>query len=239
MSHVAPGSAKAPITRLSDYTRQLDFLHNSNPESDVLDAELARTCTAAFGASLYEIGDQCLVNLISRSKPYTFKDAAIRFALKNGYDIAHSGGLLPVRDWQSFTLMVMAAAENSLLPANDIIGRSLRSEAARFQQLNDADGNMEGEVLWFSAEKGFGYIRPVTDDGERPRDVWFGMSEITRSGLEIPQAGQWLSFRIGQDRKNRPQATDLKRIRLYRRDVVERYFGNAWDDVLTTAILFA
>jgi cold shock CspA family protein len=204
-----------------------------------LDVELARTCTAVFGASLYEIGDQCLVDLLSRSEPYFFKDAAIEFALKNGFDIAYSGGLLPLRDWRSFTLMIMAAAENSLLPANDSIGRSLRSEAARFQQLKGADGDLIGAVLWFSAEKGFGYIRPLADEGERPRDVWLGMREITRSGLEIPHAGEWLSFRMGQDRTNRPQATELKRIRLYRRDVVESHFGNPWEEVLTTAILFA
>lgn len=234
MSHLAR------LVRLANYTRRLDSLHYADPDDQSrLDQELSKVCLTAFGASLYEIDGPQLVDLLNRSGPYAHKDGAIAFTRRHGFDIAHAGGSLLLRDWRSLTVMVMAASEGIMAPAADTFGRTLKAEAARYQQVREIEeSSVLGSVRWFSPEKGFGFLTPLTD-GEPVGDVWFGKHEVARGGLDTPRSGQCLAFNIAHDQRNRRHATNLKRLPHYRRTVVERHFGGSpWGAVLTADILY-
>ena len=51
-----------------------------------------------------------------------------------------------------------------------------------------------GEILWFDAERGFGFIRP--DMG--PRDVFMHASALEESGLPRIDAGTRVEFELVQ-----------------------------------------
>lgn len=51
-----------------------------------------------------------------------------------------------------------------------------------------------GEILWFDAERGFGFIRP--DMG--PRDVFLHASALEESGLTTIDAGARVEFELVQ-----------------------------------------
>jgi CspA family cold shock protein len=51
-----------------------------------------------------------------------------------------------------------------------------------------------GEVVWFDAPRGFGYIRP--NDGTR--FVLFHISAIQEAAVQAPTQGQRFQFEIGE-----------------------------------------
>lgn len=51
-----------------------------------------------------------------------------------------------------------------------------------------------GEILWFDAERGFGFIRP--DMG--PRDVFMHASALEEAGLSAIDAGARVEFELVQ-----------------------------------------
>lgn len=64
-----------------------------------------------------------------------------------------------------------------------------------------------GTVKWFSAQKGYGFIKP--DDGGP--DVFLHMSEIERSGYSDMRDGRPLSYEMVLDRKTgREKAGNVK-----------------------------
>jgi CspA family cold shock protein len=74
-----------------------------------------------------------------------------------------------------------------------------------------SDGKrVTGEVKWFNAEKGFGFIRP--EGADRTGDVFLGSAALDHAGLPEPQAGDKLTFIIGYDRRDRPRAEDVARV---------------------------
>jgi cold shock CspA family protein len=51
-----------------------------------------------------------------------------------------------------------------------------------------------GEILWFDAERGFGFIRP--DMG--PRDVFVHASALAETGMAPPRPGTRVEFELVQ-----------------------------------------
>lgn len=52
----------------------------------------------------------------------------------------------------------------------------------------------QGEILWFDAARGFGFIRP--DMG--PKDVFVHASALAEAGIEAPAAGTKVEFELVQ-----------------------------------------
>jgi len=62
-----------------------------------------------------------------------------------------------------------------------------------------------GNVKWFNATKGFGFIAP--EGGAK--DVFVHVSALERAGLRGLDDGQAVSFDIERDRNGRESATNL------------------------------
>lgn len=54
-----------------------------------------------------------------------------------------------------------------------------------------------GTVKWYSAEKGYGFIRP--DDGAG--DIFLHIREVEAAGIDILREGQKISYEPVSDRK--------------------------------------
>lgn len=67
-----------------------------------------------------------------------------------------------------------------------------------------------GEVKWFDARKGFGFIRP--DAG--PRDVFVHVSAVARSPFAGLETGQRLEFELTQTGDGRLLALGLREIEM-------------------------
>ncbi len=65
---------------------------------------------------------------------------------------------------------------------------------------------MNGVVVWFDYERGFGFVRP--SDGTR--DVFVHASDVQRAGLDELLKDQRVSFDVACDR-GKPRAVNLKR----------------------------
>ncbi len=55
-----------------------------------------------------------------------------------------------------------------------------------------------GNVKWFNAQKGYGFIKP--DDGSA--DVFVHVSAVERAGLHDLQEGQKINYELVLDRKS-------------------------------------
>lgn len=64
-----------------------------------------------------------------------------------------------------------------------------------------------GVCKWFSAAKGYGFLKP--DQGDR--DVFVHVSEVERSGIGELRDGDKISFDITKQR-GKSAATNLKRV---------------------------
>ncbi|MCB5412147.1 cold-shock protein [Rhodobacter sp. SGA-6-6] len=62
-----------------------------------------------------------------------------------------------------------------------------------------------GNVKWFNATKGFGFIAP--EGGAK--DVFVHVTALERAGLRGLEDGQAVSFDIERDRNGRESATNL------------------------------
>lgn len=74
---------------------------------------------------------------------------------------------------------------------------------------------MEGKVKWFSAEKGFGFIR----SGES-EDIFFHITNVI--GDEAPKNGDIVLFVLGTGQNGRPAASKINIIRSVNQDVQQR-----------------
>ena len=65
----------------------------------------------------------------------------------------------------------------------------------------------QGKVKWFSAKKGYGFIR----EEEKDRDIFLHISALEDSKLRVLKEDQILKFDIKED-KEKLQAINLKKI---------------------------
>ena len=65
----------------------------------------------------------------------------------------------------------------------------------------------KGKVKWFSAKKGYGFIR----DEEKDRDIFLHVSALEDSKLRVLKEDQILKFDIKED-KEKLQAINLKKV---------------------------
>ena len=64
---------------------------------------------------------------------------------------------------------------------------------------------LKGTVKWFADDKGYGFIRPESGD-----DVFVHYSEIRGSGHRHLEAGQVVSFDVGEDLRGRTMAKGVE-----------------------------
>ncbi len=64
-----------------------------------------------------------------------------------------------------------------------------------------------GTVKWFSAEKGYGFIKP--DDGSK--DLFVHHSAIMADGFRTLNEGEAVEFEVTQGQKG-PQATNVRKV---------------------------
>lgn len=65
-----------------------------------------------------------------------------------------------------------------------------------------------GVILWFSNDKGFGFIKP--DD--KTKDIFFHINELKKINLENIESKTKVTFEIREDKSNRIHAYNLKLI---------------------------
>jgi CspA family cold shock protein len=65
-----------------------------------------------------------------------------------------------------------------------------------------------GTVKWFNATKGYGFIQP--DD--QSKDVFVHISAVQQSGLTGLAEGQRVEYVMGEDKKGKTAAIELKLI---------------------------
>ena len=65
-----------------------------------------------------------------------------------------------------------------------------------------------GTVKWFNPQKGYGFIQP--EDGGA--DVFIHISAVEQAGLATLNDGQKVSFDLGQDRRGKTSAINLKAV---------------------------
>lgn len=96
-----------------------------------------------------------------------------------------------------FAIALLAAVITLMLPARTPArSRQKQASAAR-------SGKVQGNVKWFSASKGFGFI--TRDNGE---DIFVHFRSISGNGQRILREGQRVEFAIGEGSKG-PQAEDV------------------------------
>ena len=63
-----------------------------------------------------------------------------------------------------------------------------------------------GKVKWFNAQKGFGFIQPISGGA----DVFVHITAVERAGMDGLQEGQTLSYDLEQGQRGRVSAVNLK-----------------------------
>lgn len=71
------------------------------------------------------------------------------------------------------------------------------------------DERYTGKVVWFSAQKGMGFIS-WTKDGVAQTDMFVHFSDIAVEGFKTLKKDQMVSFTIGKNNKGQPKATDVQ-----------------------------
>ena len=66
-----------------------------------------------------------------------------------------------------------------------------------------------GEVIWFRADWGYGFIHWVKD-GVIQKDIFAHFSDINFEGFKLLKAGQKVSFSIGINHDNEKKAINIK-----------------------------
>jgi CspA family cold shock protein len=192
------------MIRIIDFAARLERLHILEAHDDQLDDVFDQVCKQVFGATSDEIPDEEIENF-----PDLQEAEAIRYAAEQGFDITDEDGI-PLRDWESFVIMIQAR-EEGFLPGgpNDTPERRLKREAERFKRQReeiDSVSRRSGKVMWFNAEKGFGFIKPDTSGV----DVFVHISDLTRAGLEVVRAGDRLVFEVQEESRGREKAVNLR-----------------------------
>ena len=63
-----------------------------------------------------------------------------------------------------------------------------------------------GKVKWFNAQKGYGFIQPISGGA----DVFVHITAVERAGMDGLQEGQTLSYDLEQGQRGRVSAVNLK-----------------------------
>lgn len=71
-----------------------------------------------------------------------------------------------------------------------------------------SDTTYVGQVIWFSALRGFGFISWAID-GVAQKDIFCHFSDIACEGFKTLQKEQKVSFSIGQNRHGDPKAVNI------------------------------
>ncbi len=66
-----------------------------------------------------------------------------------------------------------------------------------------------GEVIWFSAERGYGFV-DWSIDGVKQDDMFVHFSDIDMPGFKQLKAGQKISFTLGVNNDGKPKAADVQ-----------------------------
>ena len=72
---------------------------------------------------------------------------------------------------------------------------------------------MEGLVKWFDAKKGYGFIvsPEVTDDSDKPRDIFVHYTKIQMEGFKKLEASEAVTFDLISSSDGKPQADNVVR----------------------------
>jgi CspA family cold shock protein len=65
---------------------------------------------------------------------------------------------------------------------------------------------LQGTVKWFNLQKGFGFIQPDGTD----KDVFVHISQVQKSGLQVLNENQRVSFEMVTDRMGKTSAGNLQ-----------------------------
>ena len=65
-----------------------------------------------------------------------------------------------------------------------------------------------GEVIWFNAKNGYGFIS-YEIDGIKQKDLFVYFADIICEGFKTVKKGQRISFGIGQNNKGFPKAIEV------------------------------
>jgi CspA family cold shock protein len=66
-----------------------------------------------------------------------------------------------------------------------------------------------GEVIWFDAKKGFGFLRWANSEGVKQKDIFIHFSDINCEGFKTLLPDQKVSFEIGQNRDGVAKAVNV------------------------------
>lgn len=66
-----------------------------------------------------------------------------------------------------------------------------------------------GEVVWFGAGFGYGFIAWEKDGVKQP-DMFAHFSDIESNGFKLLKTGQLVTFTIGINNAGKPKATEIK-----------------------------
>lgn len=67
----------------------------------------------------------------------------------------------------------------------------------------------EGEVIWFNAPRGFGFVK-WEKDGVVQKDMFVHFSDIQMEGFRQLKAGQKITFYVGVNHDGAPKAVEVQ-----------------------------
>lgn len=67
----------------------------------------------------------------------------------------------------------------------------------------------QGEVEWFNADRGFGFINWYKD-GKKQDDMFVHFSDLLMEGYKQLKPGQIVSFIVGENHHGRPKAIEVE-----------------------------
>lgn len=71
-----------------------------------------------------------------------------------------------------------------------------------------SDNEFMGEVCWFDARKGYGFIL-WEKDGVKQKDLFVHFSDVSCEGFKTLYKGQKVSFGLGTNKKGDPKAINV------------------------------
>lgn len=72
-----------------------------------------------------------------------------------------------------------------------------------------SDAKFTGEVLWFDAKRGYGFIG-WTKDGVQQKDLFVHFSDILCDGFKTLYKKQQVSFGLGTNKHGAPKAIEVE-----------------------------
>jgi|GEM_PF-1761641 CspA family cold shock protein len=66
-----------------------------------------------------------------------------------------------------------------------------------------------GVVIWFSAQKGFGFAQWSDENGAPQKDIFLHYSDIVMGGYKTLNKDQKVSFKLGTNLRGQPKAVEI------------------------------